>query len=66
MRFFDALIDVLTELLFDPELGKDREVEDAPLKPQPRYDQKGRRIQTAAELEAERVAFRKSLARTDY
>ena len=70
------ILDVLTELLFDPKVGADgyvrKEEAEAYSSGRTRSFARGgvryreRRIQTAEDLEVERIAFRKSMARTDY
>jgi hypothetical protein len=56
MKLLDALADLLLE----------KPAQKKPAPSEPRRDRLGRRYQTREELEAERAAFRKSLARTDY
>jgi hypothetical protein len=67
------ILDALTELLFDPDLGasgKRRQSDAVPV--EDRTFARGgvlyrsRRIQTVEELEAARVRFRASINRTDY
>ncbi len=58
MKCFNAFADILTDIFFDSGPKP-------PEKP-PRVDRFGRTYQTREKLEAERVRFRQSLARTDY
>ncbi len=68
------IIDALTELLFDPNVGANKnrpQGETAPSSSERSFARGGvlyrsRKIQTVEELEAERAKLRKSLNRTDY